>query len=123
MIKILYYHYYLFYRYILKDTEPHLLATLALAFSLSLPINLAIDIIITLYANHGVSHWAMISVVIAIIGFLYNGLHLTGKAKEIVKEKPYVYNRKITIILVTLFFVSTLSILFWGPSLRIYLEK
>lgn len=88
MIKVLYYYYSLFYKKVLKDNEPHLLATLALSFSLSLLANGLLNITLAHLLNFAFSKWEMISLLVLIILVFYLTLHRTGKAKDIVKEEP-----------------------------------
>lgn len=115
MIKTLYYYYYLFYKKILKDNEPHLLATLVLAFSFSLLLILVINISLAYLFSKALGHYEMISINVLMIFILYLILHRTGKAKEIVKEKPMFFKNHVLSILITfLFFTSTSSYLFWG---------
>lgn len=115
MIKTLYYYYYLFYKKILKDNEPHLLATLVLAFSFSLLLIMAINISMAHLLRMALGHYAMIGINVLMILILYMNLHRTGKAKEIVKEKPMFFkSRTLSIIITLIFFAVTSSYLFWG---------
>jgi hypothetical protein len=115
MIKVLYYHYYLFYKKILKDNEPHMLATLVLAFSLSLLIIAIIEVVLANLFNLTLGHYEMLAINLMLIGVLYLTLHRTGKAKEIVNEKPLFFKSPLISKLITfLFFAITSSYLFWG---------
>ena len=114
MIKVLYYYYYLFYENILKDNQPHLLATLALSFSFSLVINGIVDISMAHFFQVSLSKYIMILILLLIITIFYFSFHNTGKANEIVKEKPMFFNNhSLSKFLVILFFVITSSFLFW----------
>jgi hypothetical protein len=115
MIKTLYYYYYLFYKKILRDNEPHLLATLVLAFSLSLLLIMTINISMAYLFSIAIGLYEMIGINVLMIFILYLTLHRTGKAKEIVKEKPMFFkNHLLSILLTFLFFTATSSYLFWG---------
>lgn len=115
MIKTLYYYYYLFYKMILRDNEPHLLATLVMAFSFSLLAIAIIEIVMAHLLKITLGHYEMIGINILMILILYLILHRTGKAKEIVKEKPMFFKNHVLSILITfLFFAITSSYLFWG---------
>lgn len=115
MIETLYYYYYLFYRKILRDNEPHLLATLVLAFSFSLLLIMIINISMAFLFAKALSHYEMIGINVLMIFILYLTLHRTGKAKEIVKKKPMFFKNHLLSILITfLFFAITSSYLFWG---------
>lgn len=115
MIKVLYYHYYLFYKKILKDNEPHMLATLVLAFSLSLFLIAIIEVILANLFKLTLGRYEMLGINLLLIGVLYLTLHRTGKAKEIVNEKPMLFKSPLLSKLITfLFFALTSSYLFWG---------
>ncbi len=117
MIKVFYYYYYLFYKKVLKDNEPHLLATLALCFSLSLLINGVLNIILAHLIGYAFGKWEMLSVLALLVIIFYVFIHRTGKAKQIVKEKPKFFNNhRLTIILTIAFFVITISYLFFGSG-------
>lgn len=124
MISTSYYYYYLFYKKILKDSEPHMLATMVLGFSFSLPIIGLIAITIAYLFNEKLSNYAMFGINLLMIVVLYFTLYRTGKAREIVKQKPMFFNSHVLSILITvLFFVITTSFLFWEPGyIRFILE-
>ncbi len=117
MIKVFYYYYYLFYKKILKDNEPHLLATLVLNFSMSLLVNGLLDITLAHTIKYALGKWEMISVLVLLLAFFYFSYHRTGKAEKIIKEKPMFFNsNKLSIILTIVFFIVTTSFLFWGSG-------
>jgi hypothetical protein len=114
MIKVLYYYYYLFYKNVLKDNEPHLLTTLALSFSLSLLINGILNIIFAHLLSFAFSRWEMFGLLALILLIFYVTLHRTGKAQKIVDEQPKFFNsHKLSIVITIIFFLITTSFLFW----------
>lgn len=117
MINTLYYYYYLFYKKILRDNEPHMLATLVLGFSFSLLLIAIVDITIAHLFYIKLGHYFMLGINIFMIAIFYFTLHRTGRARKIVKEKPRFFNSHAVSILITfLFFAITTSFLFWGSS-------
>ncbi|WP_461634297.1 hypothetical protein [Labilibaculum euxinus] len=117
MINTLYYYYFLFYKKILRDNEPHMLATLVLSFSFSLLVNGIIDISMAHLFGIALGKYVMLGFLLLIIAIFYFRLHRTGRAKEIVKEKPMFFNNHLLTILITfLFFAITTSFLFWGSG-------
>ncbi len=115
MIDVFYYYYYLFYKKILKDNEPHLLATLVLAFSFSLLIIGIVNVSIAYFFRIALEHYIMFIINLIMIFILYLFLHKSGKAKNIEKEEPMFFNNhKLSMFLVFLFFIATSSYLFWG---------
>lgn len=117
MIATLYYYYYLFYKKILRDNEPHLLATLVLAFSCSLFIIGIIDITIAHLLGVKLGRYTMLGISLFMILVFYLTLHKTGKAKKIIENKPMFFHcHLLSIILTFLFFAFTTSYLFWGSG-------
>jgi len=115
MISTLYYYYYLFYKKILKDNEPHMLATLVIGFSFSLLVIAITNITLAHLLKIALGHYAMLAINLLMIAVFYLTLHRTGKAKEIVKNKPMFFNNHVLSIWITfLFFALTSSYLFWG---------
>jgi len=115
MLDIIYYYYYLFYLRILKDTEPHLLTTLVLSFSISTVIDFLIDVIsVYVFCFLSVNKWHDIVVNLLVLGILYLWFHKTGRAKKVVKEKPKLFNNHFLSIVITIsFFIISISFYFW----------
>lgn len=117
MINVFYYYYFLFYSKVLKDNEPHLLTTLALSASEGFLINGILDILLTRFFCISIDKWPMLGVLAMLIFANYIYYHRTGKAKELVNNKPMFFSsHKLSLALTLLFFVVTLSFLFWGPG-------
>lgn len=102
---------------ILRDNEPHLLATLVLSFSISLPIIFTTGVLCAYFFNKLLNKWEMLGILLIIIIAHFFCLHRTGKAMQIVKEEPKILNNKLSIILTVVFFVITSSLLFYGPDI------
>lgn len=115
-MKVLYYYYYLFYTKILPDDEPHATTVFTLSASEGFLINGILQISLARFFCIPVNKWPMIGVLVLLIFINYLYYHRTDKAKEIVKNKPMFYsNHKLSIALTLLFFIITLSFLFWEP--------
>ena len=115
-MKVLYYYYFLFYSKVLKDNEPHLLTTLALSASEGFLINGILQIALARFFCMSIDKWPMIGVLVLLIGVNYFYYHVRENAKKIVKTKPMYYSsQKLSIVLTFLFFIITLSFLFWEP--------
>jgi ABC-type iron transport system FetAB permease component len=98
----------------LKDNEPHLLATLALSFSLSLLVNGVLNIILAHVLKFAFSKWEMIGLLLLILLLFSFFLHRNGMAKKIVEEQPKLFNsHKLSKVITIIFFVVTTSFLFW----------
>lgn len=115
LIDTFYYYYFEFYRRIIKDPEPHFATVLGLGFSCSLLINGIIDLVALTYYCYQVQVWAQFSIALLIIAILYLTYHKTGKAKEVVRIRQLIFNNsRVSAIATLLFFLLTLSWLFWG---------
>lgn len=116
MIKVFYNYYFLFYAKILRDNEPHLLTTIALSASEGFLINGIIQIFLARFFCISVDKWSMIGILALLIFVNYLYYHRAGNANEIVKTNPMFFSsHKLSIVLTSLFFIVTLSFLFWEP--------
>lgn len=122
MIQVLYYQYFLFYTRVLKEDQPHFTTYFALSASEGFLINAIIDIISLKYFCYNVNKWSMIVLFLIILGLNYWYFGMLGKGKEIIKKKPlYFGNSQLSIICTILFFLISVSWLFWGPIYGKYL--
>ena len=116
LLDTFYYYYFGVYKRILKDPEPHFSTVLGLAFSCALLVNGVIDLVALKYYCYQVEVWVQFSIVLLIIGILYLIYHKTGKAKKVVANRQFIFNSSVVSAIATLlFFLLTLSWLFWGP--------
>lgn len=122
MIKVLYYQYFLFYTKVLKEDKPHFTTYFALSASEGFLINGIIDIISLKCFCYSVGKWPMIALFLIILGLNYWYFGKLGNGKEIIKQKPlYFSNKRLSIICSILFFLISVSWLFWGPIYGKYL--
>lgn len=116
LLDTFYYYYFRVYKKVIKDPEPHFSTVLSLAFSCGLLVNGVIDFVALKYYCYQVEVWLQFSIVLLIIVILYFIYHKTEKAKEVVKTGQFIFNSSIVSAITTLlFFLLTLSWLFWGP--------
>lgn len=122
LLKVFYYYYYFFYRKIIRDPEPHFATVLALSFSEALAINGIMDIIAIKYYCYQIKVWIFVLIVGLIIFLNYLIFHRTDRANQVIKSNPNILNSKVLSIIITiLFFLITVSWLFWGPIYGKYL--
>lgn len=115
-MNVFYYYYFLFYKKVLEEEESHLTAILVLSFSISLVVNIIINLILIFSANFVLNKWSMLGVLVLIILYLYYRMYNKERAKQIIEMKPQFFNsKKLSILSTIIFFLTTLSILFWGP--------
>jgi len=120
-MNLLYYYYFLFYTRVLPDREPHVTTIFTLSLSESFLINGILQIFLAHLLCIALGKWQMITIFIFIVGVNYLLFTKSGKAKEIVKLKPKIFNSFIlSAIGVFIFFVITASFLFWEP---IYIKQ
>ena len=118
MIRVLYYYYFLFYTKVLPDSQPHSTVVFTLSFSLSLLINGLLSLVLAHFAGYTISNYVMVGVFIAVMVVNYMVFYRRGKGKQLVKEKPQLFNNhKLSMLFTSVFFLTTTSWLFWGPIL------
>ncbi len=114
-LDVLYSQYFLFYTKVLKDGTPRFTTCFALSSSLSFLINGVIDLISITYYCHKLDKWFFIAVFCVILGLNYLFYIVRGRGDDIVKSQPLIFNsQKISAICAFLFFLITLSYMFWG---------
>lgn len=119
---VIYYYYYLFYIKVLKDDEPHLLTTMALSASEGFVLSVTLSILLIKFFCYEMTNLLMFLPICLFLLFNYYFFHKSGRARKIVKEKPMFFsNHKLTTVMVLLFFIVTLSFLFWGAFYTKYL--
>ena len=102
MIKVLYYYYYLFYKNIWKDNDPHLTTILSLSFIFSLIVNGIVDIILASFFSLYLNKYIRIGILIVII-LIMHSFFIKERRKEILKIKPMIYNHIISKIISIVF--------------------
>ncbi len=122
LLNVLYYNYFLFYKKILKETEPHFATVVALSAGESFIINGILDLISLKCFCFLIPVWIQFGITILIIYCNYLLFHRNGKVKKIIISKPTIGNSKgLSIAITLIFFLATTSWLFWGPIYGKYL--
>lgn len=122
LLNVFYYNYFLFYKKVIKDTEPHFATVLGLSFNLGLLVNGTIDILSRKLFCYRFDVWVQVAIVVLIICSNYQVYHHKGRAQEITTQKPIIANnRGLSIAVTWLFFLITSSWLFWGSIYGKYL--
>jgi|SRR5690554_696155 len=122
MLKVFYYYYYLFYKRVLKEEQPHFNTYFSLSASIGFLVNGVIDFLVIKYFCVNIDKWYPIGVFCVILSFNYWIFDYRGLGKKIVDRQPTLFNSKrISIVLTIVFFVITVSWLFWGPFYSRYL--
>lgn len=119
---IIYYYCYLFYTRIIKDNEPYAATAWALGFIEGFFASVILNIVSIHFLCFSLGKWRMIGIGIMFLLGNYFYFNKSGRAKKIVKNKPVFYNnRRISIILTSIFFAVLISSMFWGPLYTKYL--
>ena len=116
MIKVLYYNYYLFYKNIWKDEDPHLSTILSLSFIISLIVNGIIDITLASTYSLYLSKYLRLGVLFIIILFMHYFFR-KEKRKDILREKPMIYNHDISKTISIVFLFTGLFFLFFNADI------
>jgi len=116
LIDVFYYRYFLFYNKLLKDPDPYFTTLLSLSFSESLLINGLLDIVALKYFCYQIAVWIQFGLLLVIIYCNYLSFYRAGKLRKIIKSKPSIgKSNALSTIVTLLFFLITVSWLFWGP--------
>jgi hypothetical protein len=116
LLNILYYYYYSFYQKM--DAEPHAMTVFALSASQAFAIIFIIQVSASYFFCYFFDTWPMMVIFAAVLTGNYFLFSKSGRAKKIVKaHPPIIISQLITRLFVLLFFLITLSFLFFGPIL------
>lgn len=118
---VVYYHYFLFYKRFPDGTNPHFSTSLALGASESFLLVGLIDIVSLKYFCYSIDYRIFFGISIMICAA--NCWHfMRGKGEDITEKKPlYLGSKQLSVICTLLFFLISLSWLFWGPIYGKYL--
>lgn len=114
MIEVLYYYYYLFYKNIWKDNDPHLTTILSLSFLISLIVNGIVDITVALIFSVFWDVYLRIGILLVII-ILMHYYFRKERVKDILKRKPIIYNQSVSKIMSIVFLLVGLFFHFFNP--------
>lgn len=123
-MNVIYYYYFLFYTKILKEDEPYATTVFALSVSQGFVVNVIINLIIINKFCISLNEWIMImfQLIILLLNYLY--FNKSKLARKIIKQKPMFFGHNLLSIIITiLFFIVTLSFMFWGPIYSKYLLR
>ena len=113
-MKVLYFYYYLFYKKILNDSDPKMTAIFAFSFSESLLINGVLNIFLAYCFCWALTKYYMLSILLILLLSNFFIFFTSKKTAELVKSKPkFLDNHKFSIAVTWLFFLITISTLFW----------
>ena len=116
-MNLLYYYYFLFYTNIIPDDEPHATTIFTLSLSESFLISGVLEIISVNLSCVPFNKWLKMTIFLLIVLINYFLYFKSGKGREIVIAKPKMFNNKnLSIIIVSLFFISTACFFMWEPN-------
>ena len=117
MLKVIFYHYYLFYSSVLKEDSPIVTAVFTVCLSISFFINGVLNVSLAYFYNFALSTWNMIFVFLGIFALGIINYFVLGKAKKIVRSKPLFITPTLSVLLTILFFLITSSCLILDPMI------
>ena len=112
LYKVLYYHYFIFYKKTIRSANPHLLTILVLSLSFSMFINGILGVIASYYYCYFLGKWFMLSVLAFLILITYFFFYKTGKALDTVNSKPKIFGSDMASASFTLLFFISTALLF-----------
>jgi hypothetical protein len=120
MIKVLYYYYYLFYKIVWKDKDPHIATILSLSFIISLIVNGIIDIMLTSIFSLYLNKFIRLGILFVII-ILMQSFFKKEKRKKILIDKPMIYSHKVSKIVSVTFLLIGLFFHFFSADIIRYI--
>lgn len=113
---VIYYYYFLFYKKVLKEDYPHLVARLALSASEGFATMAICHILFIRYFCYELNKYHLLSIIIIFLVLNYSYFYRTGRDINIEKNKPQFFgSHKTSIVLTIIFFMVTTAFLFWWP--------
>jgi len=111
-----YYHYFIFYSKVLRDPDPKIASILSLSFNQAIVINGILDISFLKLFCFQIAVWFQFTLSMAIAYINYLRYNKSNIGKEFVNQSPRTIKiSKLSLALTILFFLITVSWLFWGP--------
>lgn len=118
LIDVLYYYYYLFYKKIWRDNDPHLTTVLSLGFIFSIIINGIIDLMIVFAFGVFLNKYQKIAIALSAIIIMYIIFIKNKRGVYIVKgESQLIYNHLISIVISISFLTIGLLFLFFKADI------
>jgi archaellum biogenesis protein FlaJ (TadC family) len=111
MMDVLFYYYYLCYKNIIPDVKPHLTAVWSISVIIAFLVIVPIDLFCNYRFHIVLDVWIWVSVTGTILFIMYLHYIKSNKWKEIIKEKPMLWNsHKLSIIFAVSFFLLGLLV-------------
>jgi uncharacterized protein involved in cysteine biosynthesis len=115
MMDVLFYYYYLCYKNVIPDVKPHLTAVWVMSVTIALIINVPINLLFIYWFHTMLDTWIMIGILGVIFLIIYLHYLKTNKWKQIIKEKPVLWNsHRLSIIFTIAFTVLGIAVLIAG---------
>lgn len=118
LLDVFYYCYFLYYKKLLRDPDPHFFTLASLSFSESLIFVGIMNFIAVKFYCYILQTWIQFSVYLLILFLNYRFYWKNDRNEQIIEDKPSIGNSPALSKLITfLFTLITISWLFWGPIL------
>ena len=121
---VMYYHYYIFYRFVYREPNPEITAKLSLSASESFLANAITSIVSAYFFGHKFGRVELISITGMILIINFTVLLKSKNQKKILEREPKFFgSNTISIVIAWSFFIFTCSILFWlNDAVNYFLE-
>lgn len=123
-LDVMYYYYYVFYRFIYREPDPEITAKLSLSASESFLANAIASIISAYFFGHKFGRVEFISITGVILILNFTVLLKTKREKKILEREPKLFgSNTMSVVIAWTFFIFTCSILFWlNDAVNYFLE-
>lgn len=111
---VMYYYYYVFYRFVYKEPDPELTAKLSISASESFLANAIVSIIAAYFFGYKFRRIEAIVITLIILVLNFCLILKPKREDKIIKAEPKLFkSNNASIIIAWIFFISTCSILLW----------
>ncbi len=111
---VMYYYYFVFYRFVYKEPDPEFTAKLSISASESFLVNAVSSIISAYFFGYKFGRREFIAITVLILILNFTILLKPKRENEIIKAEPKLFkSNSASIVIAWFFFLSTCSILFW----------
>jgi hypothetical protein len=111
---VMYYYYYVFYRFIYREPDPEITAKLSLSASESFLVNAVTSIPSAYFLGYKFGRVEFISITALILVLNFTIFLKPKREKKILQNEPKLFgSNNVSVVIAWFFFLSTCSILFW----------
>ncbi len=121
---VMYYHYYIFYRFVYREPDPEITAKLSLSACEIFLVNAIASIIAAYFFGYKFSRTEGIIIAIVVLALNFFVILKPKREKRIIESEPKLFkSHKASVVIAWIFLLLSMSILFWlNDAVNYFLE-